>query len=71
MPNGMSGFEVCSRIRMLWKAARLPVVVLTASDELEDLEKSMQLGCSDYIRKVRRVTARWSAGARSGGLKVA
>lgn len=52
----MSGFELCSVIRRVWKPARLPIVVLTTSDEIDDLEMCMQLDCSDFIRKVRSMT---------------
>lgn len=53
MSNGMSGLDAIARIRSAWTAARLPIVVLTASDDIGILESCMKLGCADYLRKAR------------------
>ncbi len=43
---GMDGFEVCRRI-----AGRVPVIMLTARDELPDRVAGLELGADDYIVK--------------------
>jgi len=47
----VSGLEVLRRIRASPETRLLPVVVLTASREDEDLERSYSLGANAYIRK--------------------
>lgn len=47
----VDGLEVLQRIRDHERTKRLPVVVLTSSDEERDLARSYQLGVNSYIRK--------------------
>ena len=47
----VDGLEVLQRIRSDSRTATLPVVMLTSSDEQEDLLKSYQLGVNSYVRK--------------------
>jgi CheY-like chemotaxis protein len=47
----IDGLEVLQRIRENERTRRLPVVVLTSSDEERDLARSYQLGVNSYIRK--------------------
>ncbi|WP_416675996.1 response regulator [Egbenema bharatensis] len=47
----VDGFEVLRRIREHEATRLLPVVVLTTSNEEQDLLNSYSLGCNSYIRK--------------------
>jgi two-component system response regulator len=47
----INGLEVLRRIRADERTKRLPVVVLTASKEDEDILKSYSLGANAYVRK--------------------
>ncbi len=47
----IDGLEVLQRIRSHERTQRLPVVVLTSSDEERDLARSYALGVNSYIRK--------------------
>ena len=47
----IDGLEVLQRIRENERTRRMPVVVLTSSDEERDLARSYQLGVNSYIRK--------------------
>jgi len=46
---GMDGKEALSRIRAVYPT--LPVIMITASNEIEDAVELMQLGASDFITK--------------------
>jgi two-component system response regulator len=47
----LDGFSVLRRIRANARTQFLPVVVLTSSSELMDLELSYELGANSYVRK--------------------
>jgi two-component system response regulator len=47
----MDGLEVLRRIRADEQTRSIPVVILTSSDEEEDVRKSYHLGVNSYIRK--------------------
>ena len=47
----ISGLEVLKAIRENSRTQLLPVVILTSSDEEQDLMRSYQLGANSYIRK--------------------
>ena len=47
----VDGLEVLRNIRSSERAALLPVVVLTSSDEERDIVTSYRLGVNSYIRK--------------------
>ena len=42
------GFEVCRRIR---RASRVPILMLTARDTLEDRDRALALGADAYLTK--------------------
>ncbi len=44
----MDGFEVCNRIR---KYTTIPVIILSAKDQDEDIIKGLEIGADDYITK--------------------
>ncbi len=47
----IDGFEVLQRIRADKRTRRLPVVILTSSDEQGDVIRGYDLGCTSYVRK--------------------
>ncbi|HSQ00907.1 MAG TPA: response regulator [Candidatus Dormibacteraeota bacterium] len=51
MMPGMDGLQVCERLREsdAWRA--IPVVLLTAKDDLETRSRGMMLGVSEYLTK--------------------
>ncbi len=50
MPR-MSGFEVCRIIRQTYDRDKLPVIMLTVRDNVEDLVAGFEAGANDYLRK--------------------
>ncbi|MEM7019888.1 MAG: response regulator [Pseudomonadota bacterium] len=47
----MGGFQVLEQIRAHLPTQRLPVVILSSSDESADITKSYQLGANSYVCK--------------------
>ncbi len=47
----INGLEVLARVRRDERTRRLPVVILTSSDEENDLARSYELGVNSYVRK--------------------
>lgn len=47
----VDGLEVLRRVREHPRTKRVPVVVLTSSNEEQDLVASYDLGCNSYVRK--------------------
>jgi ligand-binding sensor domain-containing protein/DNA-binding response OmpR family regulator/nitrogen-specific signal transduction histidine kinase len=50
MPR-MSGYEVCREIRQFYTASELPVIMLTAKSQLDNLLEGLESGANDYITK--------------------
>ncbi|WP_202219424.1 response regulator, partial [Okeania sp. KiyG1] len=50
MPN-MSGYEVCAKIREKYPAQTLPILMLTAKNQVADLVMGFQFGANDYLTK--------------------
>ena len=48
---GMSGFELCRRIRGRPQTAQIPVVLVTVRARAADVALGMRVGVSDYIKK--------------------
>lgn len=48
---GIDGFEVCQRIKQQPQYADLPVVMLTAKKNKEDLARGNEIGAAWYITK--------------------
>ncbi len=64
-----NGFQVCERIRA---SSRVPIMMLTARGEEEDLVRSLELGADDYLTKPfspRTLIARIKALLRRAGLE--
>jgi putative two-component system response regulator len=51
MMPGMTGFEVCERIRNDPQVAEIPIIVLTALDDRASLLTALQAGADDFISK--------------------
>ena len=46
-----NGLELLKKIRQSKLTARIPVIMLTSSDDWNDVDQSYQLGANSYIRK--------------------
>lgn len=47
----INGLEVLQRIKQSPRTQKIPVVILTTSNEQKDLVESYSLGCNSYIQK--------------------
>lgn len=50
MPR-MSGYEVCTKLREKFSASELPIIMLTAKNQVRDLIEGFNVGANDYITK--------------------
>lgn len=50
MPR-MSGYEVCAKLREKYPSHQLPVVMLTAKNQISDLITGFKFGANDYLTK--------------------
>ncbi len=50
MPR-MTGYEVTHKIRTEWQANELPIVLLTAKNQVSDLVIGLEAGANDYLTK--------------------
>lgn len=50
MPE-MNGYEVCSRLRARPSTARLPIMMLTAQESVEEKVRGFEAGADDYMTK--------------------
>jgi PAS domain S-box-containing protein len=48
---GMDGFEVCRKLKRNTKTLNIPVIFLTASDDIKSIKKGFQVGGVDYLVK--------------------
>jgi putative two-component system response regulator len=51
MMPGMTGFEVCQRIRNDPQLAEIPIIVLTALDDRQSMLEALKAGADDFITK--------------------
>lgn len=51
MMPGMTGFEVCQRIRSDPEIAEIPIIVLTALDDRDSMLTALRAGADDFISK--------------------
>ena len=47
----MSGYEVYKRIREKYSPVELPIILLTARNQISDLIKGLEIGANDYLTK--------------------
>ncbi|HBB35494.1 MAG TPA: guanylate cyclase, partial [Cyanobacteria bacterium UBA9273] len=50
MPH-MTGYEVCQKIRDRFPAHELPIVMLTAKNQVQDIVEGFESGANDYLSK--------------------
>jgi len=51
MMPGMSGFEVCRKLKSSESTRLVPIIIVTALQDKEDRIKGIQAGCDDFISK--------------------
>ena len=51
MIEGLSGIEVCRRLRRLPDTANVPIIMLTARGEEQDRVRGLETGADDYVTK--------------------
>lgn len=51
MMPGMTGYEVCQKIRERFPASELPIILLTAKNQVSDLVEGFNSGANDYLTK--------------------
>jgi two-component system phosphate regulon response regulator PhoB len=51
MVAGLSGLEVCRRLRRAPETANVPIIMLTARGEEEDRVRGLETGADDYVTK--------------------
>lgn len=51
MMPGMDGYEVCQQLKKDQATKRIPIIFVTAMDEVKDEAKGFELGAVDYITK--------------------
>jgi len=72
MLPGMSGLEVCRRLKREKETSSIPIVILTARDTEADIVTGLEIGADDYLTKpfsprvlsarLRAVLRRWEVG---------
>lgn len=50
MPK-LSGYEVCKHLKSDDKTRSIPILMVTALNEKNDIEKAVQAGCDDFLTK--------------------
>ncbi|MCB1167119.1 MAG: SpoIIE family protein phosphatase, partial [Leptospiraceae bacterium] len=61
MMPGLSGYDVCRAIRQKYSESELPVIMLTARSQMQDLLSGLESGANDYLVKpfdLQELTAR-------------
>ena len=50
MPR-LTGYEVCKILRETYSATELPIVLITAKNQIEDIVEGLSVGANDYLTK--------------------
>ncbi len=50
MPK-LSGYEVCQRLKQNETTRAIPILMVTALNEMGDIEKAVNAGCDDFLTK--------------------
>ncbi len=56
MMPGISGYETCERLRTTYPPEQLPVLLLTARGQLDDVSRGFRCGANDYLVKPVQVS---------------
>jgi PAS domain S-box-containing protein len=51
MMPGMDGYETCRRLKEIEETQHIPIIFITAKNQVEDVIEAFQLGAVDYINK--------------------
>lgn len=51
MLPGMSGLDICHRVRQRWDTLALPILMVTAKTDAESISAAFDAGANDYITK--------------------
>ena len=51
MMPGLDGYEVCRRLRRMPETAEVPVIFLSALDEVQNKTRGFEVGANDYLTK--------------------
>ncbi|HYX37783.1 MAG TPA: response regulator [Oligoflexus sp.] len=51
MMPGMSGYDVCRELRKTFEPSELPILMLTAKNQAQDIVDGFEAGANDYIQK--------------------
>ncbi|WP_321404240.1 two-component system response regulator [Maridesulfovibrio sp.] len=51
MMPGIDGYEICRQLKKDSRTQKIPIIFVTAKDEIEDETKGFELGAVDYIAK--------------------
>lgn len=47
----MTGYEVCREICRLYRDIHLPIIMVSAKGNPEDVQEGLQAGAQDYVKK--------------------
>ena len=70
---GLSGYEVCQRLKAREETKAIPIIMLTVKAETESKIEALNMGADDYITKpfaIKELVARIRVALRRGGVKI-